>query len=62
MTDCGLVCVPGAPGTALATVGCTGCWPRVDTCAGMEYSCDWFGRTCTEAEADLIAVVAVVVE
>jgi hypothetical protein len=59
MTDCGLVCVPGAP---LATADCTGCWPRVETCAGMEYSCDWFGRTCAEAEAGLMAVVVVVVE
>ena len=62
MTDCGLVGVPGAPETALATAGCTGCWPRVDICTGMGYSCDWFGRTCPEAEAGFIAVTTVVVE
>ena len=60
MTDCGLVCVPGAPGTALAS--CTGCWPRVDTCTGMGYSCDWFGRGGAEAEASLVAAVAVLVK
>jgi len=53
MTNCGLVCVPGTPGTALATAGC---WLRVDACAGMEYSCDWLVRTCAEAEGGLIAV------
>jgi hypothetical protein len=62
MTDCGLICVSGAAGTALATAGCTGCWPRVGTCTGMGYSCDWFGRTGAEVEAGLIALVAVVVE